>query len=202
MNSAVRAAFFAPVLILFAACSFDYGTQNEGKEQPNLILEDLEYVRVDDGNPFIKLAAEEARRYEKRHLMEIDRLSFEQFSRASSLSKEIPAVNAQGGAASAYVETDTLNLSMKGGVKLEVFSEDITITTPEISWNDSTHFLTAPGKIEITKSDGTLLTGSGFSADIRRRDFTFESAVEGVAIDNDDDNDSGGGDDDGNGNDE
>jgi LPS export ABC transporter protein LptC len=181
-----NALLFIPLFFLYA-CSFNYDNQTANEDQPNLILNNVEYVRIESGNPSVKLDAEEVRRYENKQLMEIDTLSFEQFSRAPALSENLPEVNAQGSAGSARIEIDTQNLSMKGGVEMEVISEDMKIVTSEISWLDSEHQLDAPGKVEITKSDGTALTGTGFTADIRRKSFEFASDVEGVTIDKDDD---------------
>ncbi|MDR2767947.1 MAG: LPS export ABC transporter periplasmic protein LptC [Treponema sp.] len=177
----------ALLFMAHGSCSFNYDNQTPDKDEPNLILDEVEYVRVQDGNPSIKLAAREVRRYEDKQLMEIDTLSFTQFDRAPAFSEKLPEVNAQGRAGAARVEMDTMNLSMNGGVEIEVISEDMKIVTAEVSWQDAERRLDAPGKIGITKSDGTALTGAGFSADIRRKTFEFASDVEGVTIDEDND---------------
>jgi LPS export ABC transporter protein LptC len=178
--------FSAFLFFLFLACSFDYGIPPENEDDPNLVLREAEYVRIGNGNPEIRVRAEEVRRYEKKHTMEMDTFSFEQFNAVPENYEKNPDMNASGNAAAARIETDTGNLSMTGGVSIQVVSEDISLETPEIFWVDSERLLTAPGELGIVRSDGTTLRGTGFSADLRRRSFEFESAVEGSIVEDED----------------
>jgi LPS export ABC transporter protein LptC len=168
---------------VLSACSFDYGAPAEEGGDLTLLLREVEYVRINQGNPEVQLRAEEIRRYEKKHTMEVEGLSFEQFNAAPEGYEEIPGVNARGAAAFARLETDTHNFFMKGDVVIEVNSEDITMEAAELSWKDAERILTVPGKLHIARSDGTTLTGTGFSADIRRRTWEFDSSVEGTVVD-------------------
>jgi LPS export ABC transporter protein LptC len=180
--------FLTPLFCLFftSACSFDYEIPPSDDENPNLVLRDAEYVRIGNGNPEILVRAEEVRRYEKKHTMELDTFSFEQFNAASEGYEKNPDMNASGSAALARLETDTGNFSMEGGVSIEVVSEDISMDTPKIIWIDKERLLTAPEELYIVRSDGTTLRGSGFSADLRKRSWEFESAVEGAIVDDED----------------
>jgi hypothetical protein len=171
---------------VLGACSFDYDSAAGEGEDLTLVLRKTEYVRISGGNPEVRLQAEEIRRYEKTHAMELDALSFEQFNAAPEGYEEIPGINARGQAGFARLETDTHNFSMEGNIFIEVNSEDITIKTGALSWEDAGRILTIPGELQITRSDGTSLAGSGFSADIRRRTWEFKSPVEGTVVDNED----------------
>jgi len=179
-----------PGLLLFPvffimACSFDYDTVNEDNQDPDLIMKTVEYVRIEDGNPIIRVRADEVRRYEARHTMELDLFYFHQFNAAPEDAKEIPDINVRGNAGNARIETDTNNFSMQNGVFFEVKSEDITLETEDLSWKDKERHLTAPGKLTITRSNGTTLEGMGFSADTRKKSWEFESDVEGSIVDDD-----------------
>ncbi|GHV85432.1 hypothetical protein AGMMS50230_10400 [Spirochaetia bacterium] len=174
--------FLPAALVLLASCSFDYDTPPEGNVDPDLIMKNAEYVRIVNGNPEIRLEIEEVRRYESKHLMELENFSFEQYNAAPEGYEEIPDLNVRGSAGAAGLETDTMNASMTGGVSMEVVSEDMTIKTAAISWQDKERRLHAPGTVEITRSDGTSLTGTGFSADTRRRSWEFETNVEGSIV--------------------
>jgi LPS export ABC transporter protein LptC len=171
------------IALLTAACSFDYGNVPVDNNDPSMILTETEYVRVRNGNPAARLTAEEVRQYEAKHSWELDGVSFEQFNAAPEGFGKIPDVNARGKAGSARMETDTGNFSMSGGVALEVISEGIVMETGEVFWQDKERLLSAPGQLDITRDDGTIITGRGFSADIRRRTFEFESAAEGAVVD-------------------
>jgi LPS export ABC transporter protein LptC len=168
---------------MVSACSFDYDLPAEEGEDLTLLLREVEYVRISQGNPEVQLKAEEIRRYEKKHTMELDNLSFEQFNAAPEGYEEIPGVNARGTAAFVRLETDTHNFSMEGTVFIEVRSEDMTMEAAALSWKDTDRILTVPGKLRITRSGGTTLEGTGFSADIRRRTWEFDSFVEGTVVD-------------------
>jgi hypothetical protein len=78
---------------------------------------------------------------------------------------------------------------MKNGVRIEVDSEDIAIETKILDWQDKERQLFAgTGEpVEILRSDGTSFTGWGFSADARRRTWSFTDGVQGTYIDEDDD---------------
>ena len=168
--------------LFMAACSFSYDMYPQNDDDPNLVMENAEYVRMINGNPEIRLNAEEIRQYEVKHTMELDNFSFEQYNPAQEAQEEIPDINARGKAGLAHMETDTRNVFLSNGVTLEVVSEDFSMETAEISWQDKERLLNAPGSVHIRRSDGTTMQGTGFSADVRRRSWEFESMVEGTII--------------------
>jgi len=173
------------LVLLLTACSFEYDTAYEEDEDPDMIMDMVDYVRIEDGNPIIRLRADQVRRYEAKHIMEMDLFNFNQFNAAPEDVKEIPGINVRGNGGNARIETDTNNFSMKNGVFFEVKSEDITLETEELSWQDSDRRLAAPGKLTITRSDGTTLEGTGFSADTRKKSWEFETDVDGSVVDDD-----------------
>jgi LPS export ABC transporter protein LptC len=168
--------FFAP--LLFAACSFNYGESGEEEGGPDIIMREVEYVRVRDGAPQIRFTAEEAERWEKRQVMELAEFSFEQFE------KQGEEINSRGSAGLAHVELDSGDIDMTGGVRMEVDSEDFTIDTATLSWQDGDHRLSGgPGEaVDIQRSDGTFFQGQGFSADVRKRTWVFSGNVEGSYV--------------------
>jgi LPS export ABC transporter protein LptC len=172
------------VAVFLGACSFDYGAGSTGdNELPDVVMNDVQYVRVRDGNPIVRFEAEEAERYESRQTMELKNFSFEQFNTAAD------AVNAMGRAGNASVELDSGNIHMKDGVRIEVDSEDIAIETKTLEWRDKERQLSAGAgePVGIHRLDGTSFTGWGFSADARRRTWAFTNGVQGIYIDEDDD---------------
>jgi LPS export ABC transporter protein LptC len=166
----------------FFACSFDYGESQEDEGQPDIVMQDVEYIRMRDGYPVVRFRAEEARRFEKKQSMELERFKFEQFeTRAESVS-------ALGSAGLASVELDSGNIHMKDGVSIEVDSEDLAIATAMLEWLDKERqlFTGEADRVDITRSDGTSFTGWGFSADARRRSWEFKNGAEGTYIEKDD----------------
>jgi hypothetical protein len=175
------------LLLVLAACSFDYGASGgDSENEPDVIMKDVEYVRMENALPLVRMRSREARRYEKKHAMEMDDFSFEQYNAPSSETGEIPDVNVRGRGASVKIETDSRNLSMAGGVSLDVESENFSLQTESLSWEDEERLLSAPGEVAITRSDGTRLSGRNLSADTRRRSWRFEGEVSGDIVEEDD----------------
>jgi LPS export ABC transporter protein LptC len=173
------------LLCTVTACSFDYGPGvSEDSGQPDIVMDNVEYVRVRNGDPKARFTAEHASRYEDKQIMELENLSFEQFESHGD------DVNALGKAGTASVELESGNISMDGGVRIDVESEDYTIETKGIEWQDKERLLSSgANEVTIKRSDGTGFTGSGFSADVRNRTWSFNSGVSGTYVHEDDEED-------------
>ncbi|MDR3167881.1 MAG: LPS export ABC transporter periplasmic protein LptC [Treponema sp.] len=172
--------------IILGACSFDYGfSESDTDDQPNIIMRDVEYVRVRDGDPLVRFRAETAERYEKRQTMELRNFSFEQFNNHGD------DINAMGRAGTASVELDSGNIYLGDGVRIEVDSEDITIATDILSWQDTDRILSGEetSTVNVQRSDGTSFTGVGFSAHTRERTWSFDYGVSGTYVHEDDEED-------------
>ena len=56
-------AFILLISLLVLGCSFDYGEGNaEDSGLPDLVMNDVEYVRIRDGDPQLRFQAEQAAR--------------------------------------------------------------------------------------------------------------------------------------------
>ncbi|MCL2192169.1 MAG: LPS export ABC transporter periplasmic protein LptC [Treponema sp.] len=165
------------------ACSFDYGDRTGAGERdaPDIVMENVEYVRVRSAEIQARFLAERAERFEDRRLMELRNFSFEQFEQGD--------VNAFGRAGSASVELDSLDIFMANGVRLEVESEEIAIETVRLEWRDGPRILLGGGdeEVHITRDDGTAFAGVGFRADARQRTWEFSGAVIGTYVHEDED---------------
>jgi LPS export ABC transporter protein LptC len=173
--------------LLGAACSFDYGTsENGGSAYPDITMEDLDYARVRGGRLIARLQAETAERYETRRRMELKNYRFEQYNTTNA------EVDALGSGGFAYVELDTSNVHMSEGVEIIVDTEDMILETERLDWDDGKKTLkggeSSPVKVE--QSDGTNFTGTGFSADIRSRNWLVASDASGVYVHNDEEEDN------------
>jgi LPS export ABC transporter protein LptC len=176
------------LLFILAACSFDYdASAGDFENEPDVIMKDVEYVRMENSLPVVRIRSKEARRYEAKHAMEMDGFSFEQYNPMPPENAEIPDINVRGGGASVKIETDSRNLTMAGGVSIDVQSEDFSLRTETLSWKDKERLISVPGEVTITRSDGTQLSGRNLSADTRRREWRFEEAVSGDIVEEDED---------------
>ncbi|MCL2197235.1 MAG: LPS export ABC transporter periplasmic protein LptC [Treponema sp.] len=170
------------ILFLLESCTFDYGdSASSDSNMPDLIMENVDYVRVRAADPIARFQAERAERYEKQGLMKLQNFSFEQYGERG---KEVNA-SGQGGRAEAVIESG--DISMTNGVRLEVGSEDIIIETENLDWKDEPRmFYTGPqDKVTIYRENGTVFNGVGLTADTRRRTFEFTGYVTGTYIHDD-----------------
>ncbi|AEF84506.1 conserved hypothetical protein [Treponema primitia ZAS-2] len=175
-------------LVLLGSCSFDYGDmESENEDQPDIIMGEVEYVRMRDGDPVVRFRAQLAERYEKRQTMELRNFSFEQFYNHGD------DVNASGRAGNALVELESGNILLEKSIIIAVESEDITIETDNLSWEDEPRLLTGGEEdtVGIQRSDGTLFSGKGFFADARSRTWAFSGGVDGTFVDKDEEDSSG-----------
>jgi len=170
------------------SCSFDYGNSGGGdKKQADIVMDNVEYVRVRALDPQARLQAERVERYEERRVMELKNFSFEQFGNHGE------EVNASGRAGSALFEIDSGDIRLEDGVRIEVESEDIAIETVKLEWKDKDRTLTggAAEEVHVFQENGTSFTGIGFQSNARTRSWSFASTVTGTYIHDDDDEEEG-----------
>jgi len=176
--------FLLLLLIFFVSCSFDYGSQEEAdKSLPDIVMENVEYVRVRSADPQARFQADRVERYEDRRIMELANFSFEQFGNRGE------DVNAFGRAGAGTVEIDSGDVRMEKMVWIEVESEDIAIETLWLQWRDKDRILYGGEEEEVViqQQNGTSFSGTGFRADARRRTWEFSGNASGIYIHDDDD---------------
>jgi LPS export ABC transporter protein LptC len=174
---------FCLLIFFLASCSFDYGEQGGAdKNQPDIVMEDVDYVRVRSADPQARFQAERVERYEERRVMELRSFAFEQFGNRGE------EVNASGRAGSTSFEIDSGDVRMDDGVRIDVESEDIAIETQWLQWKDKERTLSGGEENEtnVYQENGTSFTGIGFHADARRRTWEFAGSVSGTYVQDDD----------------
>jgi LPS export ABC transporter protein LptC len=172
--------------LLFVHCSFDYDSAGDAdKNQPDIIMDDVEYVRVRSMDPQARLQAERVERYEERRVMELRNFSFEQFG-------DHEEINAYGRAGRASYEIDSGDICMEDGVLIDVDSEDVTIETARLEWKDNERTLSGgpADEVRVYQENGTSFTGIGFQSNARSRTWSFSDTVSGTYIHDDDDADA------------
>jgi LPS export ABC transporter protein LptC len=175
-------------VFVFCRCTFDYGNEtSENDDQADIVMENVEYVRMRDGDPVVRFRAQQAERYENRQAMELQNFSFEQFYDHGS------EINATGSAGSGLVDLDSGNIQLEQSIIIAVDSEDITIVTETLSWEDEKRILAGSEDhvVDIQRSDGTVFSGRGFAADSRRRTWAFSGGVEGSYVDTEPEDENG-----------
>jgi len=165
------------------SCSFNYGeSESSGIELPDLVMENVEYVRVRSADPIARIQAERAERYEKQGVMKLQQFSFEQYGNRGE------EINSSGSGGNAEVNINSGDIFMDNGVRLEVASEDIIIETFQLEWKDEPRVFSTgeDNNVYIFRQNGTSFIGTGLSADARRRTWEFTGAASGTYIQDDD----------------
>jgi LPS export ABC transporter protein LptC len=167
------------IFLCCISCTFDYGeTQSSGEDVPNLVMENVEYVRVRAADPLARIKADRVERYEKQNLMKLENLTFEQYGNRGE------EVNVYGKAGYAQVEIDTGDIFIDRNVRLDVAAEDIFLETNQLEWKDQPRSLSTGENAEvfIYKENGTRFTGRGLRIDVRRKFWEFTGSVRGTYI--------------------
>ena len=185
MKKEINILLFSLFLFLFSfsSCSFDYGNQDGAdKNQPDIVMENVEYVRVRSADPQARFLAERLERYEERGIIELRNFSFEQFG------SDVEEINAYGRAGSASVEIESGDIHLDDGVRIDVDTEDLAIETKWLEWKDKERTLAGgeEEEVNIYQESGTDFTGIGFRADARRRTWEFTGNVSGTYVKDDD----------------
>jgi len=176
----IKLCFYCTLIILFAvSCTFDYGEgESSGDELPNMIMENVDYVRVRSADPLARIQAERVERYDKQSLMKLKNLSFEQYGEHGE------EINVHGRAGNATVEIDSGDIFMDNGVRLDIKTEDVMMETYQLEWKDEARSVsTGEGnEVYIYRENGTRFTGVGLQANTRMRTWEFMGSVRGTYI--------------------
>ncbi|GMO57371.1 MAG: hypothetical protein Ta2G_17050 [Termitinemataceae bacterium] len=167
------------VMCVLSACHFEYDEDADYKSPlPEITMEDLKYIRVKNAKQIARMEAEIGDRFEERHVMELRQFSFEQYDVTTGV------VDSVGAGGKAVFELDTGNVQMTERVHIKSDSEDMVIKTERFDWKDKTKALSGPDNspVNVEKSDGTVINGNGFSADLRTKTFIFSNNVTGIYV--------------------
>ena len=174
--------------LLIFSCTFDYGdTGSTERTLPDLVMKNVEYVRVRSADPIARIRAERVDRYDERGIMNLENFTFEQYGEQGE------EVNTFGSAGFASVNLETVDIFMERGVRLEIESEDIIVETNQLSWKDEQRLLFAGenDEVNISQQTGTSFTGIGLTVDARRRTWEFLGPVSGTYVHEEDTEDAG-----------
>jgi len=182
-NKCLLNIFLLSLCSLFVSCTFDYGETDPSESTlPDLVMINVDYVRVRSADPIARFQAERAERYEKQNLMKLETFSFEQYGERGE------EVNVFGRAGSASINIRSSDIFMSNEVWLEINSEDIILETFQLEWREEPHVLSTGEEhtVNVYQSNGTSFTGIGLRADARRRSWEFSGNVSGTFVQNDD----------------
>lgn len=176
-----RVAAVIFLVTLASACSLDYNQTTYSEElaanTPDSILNQFSYTSVQKGVPVFKLKAVKAEIYDKKNETQLEGVSFTEYA-------DDGTVASTGTADTAVYYTDTKNAELSGNIKVHSLTENATVTTDYLYWNDAQKTLTGKpsGVVAISRDNGTHVRGTGFEAEAQTKSFSFSGPVTGVYV--------------------
>jgi LPS export ABC transporter protein LptC len=142
-------------------------------------MQDLSYVHVVNTRPQLSFQAASADRYEKSQTMDLKTVTFKQLGEDAGKNIQVEST---GSADQVHVDTHTNNITLEGNVKIYSKSEDVTIASPSLSWENNSRNISsgADDTVSLSRGDGSTASGKGFSANTRNRTWEFSGPVSGV----------------------
>lgn len=175
----ILGAAFALAAFL-SGCSFDYGTSPEGPqaERPSAVFYGFTHTVMSDGAKLLELRAEKAESYASDGRTALHGVSFTEYDRASGK----PSASGEAEEAVFYAETE--NAEFSGSIRISSLRDDASLVAEHLEWNGKEKTLSGglDRTVAIKRGDGSWVRGAGFSADARRRSFSYREAVEGAMV--------------------
>ncbi len=162
-------------------CTFDYGSPMEEEfsdDVPNFVMYDFRQTVQEREAPVMELSADKVEIFEKSKLTKAAELTYVEYERGTD------AVVAEGRADEAVYHSDSGDAELQGNLRFSSPKEDFAIESPSLAWKDEARRL--EGRRDqltaISRSDGTEIKGSGFSADAATKTVSFVEHAEGTVV--------------------
>jgi LPS export ABC transporter protein LptC len=185
VRCSVPAAVMGIVLMVFtggvSGCRLDYDQavlpDELSEDTPETILIQSTITLVRSDSSYIVVQSGVAENYPARSLQVLSDVQFAEFAADG-------AETSRGSARSARVRTDTDNVELTGSVYLYSVEHEASVRTEYLYWDNAEGRLAGNDHEPVTveNADGTVITGTGFSADTNLNQLEFSGGVRGVLI--------------------
>lgn len=161
------------------SCSMNYEdieiAQELGNDIPDNVIENFSYTSVDNGNIIFRLYSKEAENYSQRNETILTKVVFREYNTKNEIVTE-------GTADRGLIHTDSDNAELTGSLIIYSAENEAEITADYLYWNDSEKTLkgSEEGYVKLLKNSGTRISGSGFTGDMRSKNFSFDKNVQGI----------------------
>lgn len=180
LRKAGRWAALCVLVCVAAACSLDYGVAEEKEtdlDQPEIELQQLEHTVVRSGRKQIRLRGEDSKTYREENRQELSNVIFYEYGPEGDIVTE-------GRAADAEIFLDSEDVHFSGDVQLYSHQEEAGIEADYLEWDGEERQLQGEDgeEVVITRDDGSVITGTGFLANMRERTLKFAGEVDGTFV--------------------
>jgi LPS export ABC transporter protein LptC len=173
-------------ILLLTGCSFNY---EEGKiaedlseTVPETVLMNFVQVRTVEGKPDYRVYGTKAEAYGKKKETVITDVVFQDFDRDGTVETE-------GIADRITYYSESENAELSGNLQFYNTNEEVEIRAEYLFWNEAEETLTTEEREPVTlvKTNGTVVTGTGFSARGASKTIVFTGGVEGTWVEDEED---------------
>ena len=179
-GSAAVTLFIAVALL--AACSFEYSSAGPSPKAllesiPETELTEVTHTIVRDGRVVAEFNARRVRNFPRAGRAELEEVSYAEYDGNGIL------VTA-GSAQRAVYHTERADAELAGAIRLRSQSQDVWLETESLRWDDQHHRLTsgAGETVQISRDDGSQVSGTGLEVDVRRKTIRFSGPVSGTLV--------------------
>jgi LPS export ABC transporter protein LptC len=150
--------------------------QDISEEIPNTIIYKYKTVEVQNGKQVLEIKADLAEVYNSKEETYLKNVEFYNYKDNE--------VNNQGKSNSAILNMKSGNAQLNGSIVIESIKDETSLKAESLNWIDEKKILSSnyDDSVLVKESDGSILQGQGFSADIKRKTILFEGKTEGKYI--------------------
>ena len=167
--------------LLAAGCSLDYAATETGEASmeniPDTVAVNILHRVHRDGRLSLQVEASRAETYNTRRETILSDARFIEYDAAGGVATE-------GAAKNVTYNSDSENAQVSGSVRAHSAREKAGVEAKTLSWENKARMLTAPpgDTVVLRKDDGSSISGTGFSGDLRARRMVFAGPVEGTYV--------------------
>lgn len=165
------------VLFVFLGCSLKYDENVDAEAtNPEFIFYDTKVTRYEDKIKTVEFSAENIERYKNSDAIYGKKIAFTTYDKAKASSNP----EMEGNCGLLYADTAHEIYELYDGIKMFSSKQNISFSADILRWNAKTEQLTS-GRTDMVRleKDGTVITGSGFSATGVSGKFNFTGSVSG-----------------------
>ncbi|MFP4363983.1 MAG: LPS export ABC transporter periplasmic protein LptC [Spirochaetia bacterium] len=192
MQKKVSLLLLFPLILLFAACSLDYGeaelTEELESSIPDSVIMNFQQTVIENGRPFFRIYAAEASVFNQRHETVLEGVWFQEFD-------EEGVIVSEGSAENAVFYSETENADLEGEVYVYSDEQEVAIFAETLLWERETRSMTTRDPedgVVVERNDGTAVQGTGFQGNFSLNEITFSGPVTGEYVQEDDEEEGDG----------
>ena len=167
--------------LLVVSCSLDYGqsqlTDEISDDIPDTILTGVSHTVVRDNTVRFRISAQRVEAFAEQNRQYLYDVTFTEYDTAGEIRTE-------GTADLADFQTDTEDVEISGNLRFYSVPDEAWLDARYLYWDSEERQLTSRPEesVSLERSDGTSISGRGFTAEMDRSVIIFTDGVSGTIV--------------------